>query len=101
MVDFQYISDIHLEISGKIPDIPKSSNNLCLLGDIGAPESDIYKKFIKECSEKFTNVFVIYGNHEYYSETSMKKIEDISLHFPSKKDLKLKMTYGNVMVNTS
>lgn len=67
MIRFQYISDIHLECLKKIPKINKIADNICLLGDIGIPGTQIYIDFIRECSIKFKNVFVIYGNHEYFN----------------------------------
>ena len=70
------LSDIHLEfyktlpkLEKKIQDIDLSCVNiLCLCGDIGYPHSKIYKWFITWCSEHFTKVFIITGNHEYYSD---------------------------------
>lgn len=75
MVKFQYISDIHLEMLTKIPVINKLKDveNICLLGDIGIPGTILYNKFIEQCSEKFENVFIIYGNHEYYNKIYKKK----------------------------
>jgi predicted phosphodiesterase len=67
MIKLQYISDIHLEHLKVFPVIKKYANNLCLLGDIGSPYTKIYKDFILDCSNRFKNVFVIFGNHEYYS----------------------------------
>jgi predicted phosphohydrolase len=64
---FQYISDIHLEYLTYVPDIKKSAENLCLLGDIGHPGSYLFNKFIDKYSKQYTNIFFIYGNHEYYS----------------------------------
>jgi predicted MPP superfamily phosphohydrolase len=87
----QYISDIHLEHLKVFPIINKVADNLCLLGDIGCPRTQIYKNFIKYCSNNFTNVFVIYGNHEYYSVKTrleplviqtMKEIDDLAKDFP-------------------
>lgn len=62
----QYISDIHLEFRKKYDIIPVAEN-LALCGDIGYPDQYSYHNFINDCSEKFKNVFVIYGNHEYYN----------------------------------
>jgi predicted phosphodiesterase len=63
---FQIISDVHLEfgINDIMEQIPVLSDTICLLGDIGYPDSINYKNFIYELSEKFKNVFVITGNHE-------------------------------------
>lgn len=77
----QYISDIHLEYREectKIEDmlIPVSKN-LALCGDIGNLGSDRYREFIYMCSEKFENVFVIFGNHEFYNEKDMVQIQTI------------------------
>jgi UDP-2,3-diacylglucosamine pyrophosphatase LpxH len=74
MVKFQYISDIHLEFLKKIPKIKVLANNLCLLGDIGFPNTKIYTQFILECSKNYKNVFLLYGNHEYYSGLVKKPI---------------------------
>ncbi len=66
---FQLLSDLHLEFSPfhiqKHPD----SNFLILAGDIGNPLTIIYKKFIKEVSEKYEKVLLIRGNHEIYGMT--------------------------------
>lgn len=81
---FQYISDIHLEYLTYIPFIKKTANNLFLVGDIGHPGTYLFNKFLKKCSETYKNVFIIYGNHEYYSilrgknkkmETMTQKLE--------------------------
>lgn len=63
----QYVSDIHLEFSSKIPKILPRADVLCLLGDIGYPYSKIYKQFLVEMSKMFKKVFLIAGNHEYYN----------------------------------
>jgi hypothetical protein len=87
----QYISDLHLEHLKVLPYIKRAANNLCLLGDIGSPRTQIYKDFIRECSIKFKNVFVIYGNHEYHSVKTrlepkvietMEEIEQHAKSFP-------------------
>lgn len=88
-----WISDIHLELRKKFPKgifgqllgRPKDDrgnyieeseeecrNNrgsriLLLAGDIGWPDQPIYKLFLALCMVKFKHVFVIAGNHEYYS----------------------------------
>lgn len=74
---FQYVSDIHLEYISYVPYIKKTADNLFLVGDIGHPGTVSFNKFLKMCSEKYKNVFMVYGNHEYYSITRgrNKKIE--------------------------
>jgi predicted phosphodiesterase len=95
MVKFQYISDIHLEHYKNLNNIKferiEGCENLFLLGDIGYAYSDIYHEFINYCSTNWLNVFVIFGNHEYYctqntlhgpnSIKTMKEIEDEALKF--------------------
>ena len=46
-------------------------NYLALCGDIGCPFQDNYEAFLRRHSERFDHVFVVSGNHEYY--TSKKK----------------------------
>ena len=68
-LQLQYISDIHLEFR-KNYILEPSAPNLALCGDIGYPEREDYWNFILDCSKKFKNVFVIFGNHEYYNPMS-------------------------------
>lgn len=82
MVKFQYISDLHLEHYKNINDINfekiDDCENLFLLGDIGYAYSDIYHEFINYCSDNWLNVFVIFGNHEYYCKSNnIKTMEEI------------------------
>lgn len=62
----QVISDIHLEF-GASSHIPHAGDYLALCGDIGRPSSEKYKVFIQRMSERYKWVFLIAGNHEYYS----------------------------------
>jgi predicted MPP superfamily phosphohydrolase len=70
-----YLSDLHLEFYKKNFDFNKLFNFksgeigdiLCLCGDIGYPEMQNYSDFIDFCSKYFKYVFIISGNHEYYS----------------------------------
>jgi predicted phosphohydrolase len=74
---FQYISDIHLEFGNNINIIPVA-DYLILAGDIGDPCKLEYINFLDDVSQKFKKVFMITGNHEYYSKNhSMEKIESI------------------------
>lgn len=64
------ISDIHIEFSqSPILSSPEPRLNfLFLVGDIGIPSKDEkYEKFLLDCASKFEKVFVIAGNHEYYT----------------------------------
>ena len=74
----QYLSDIHLEFMSKPPKIKALAEVLCLAGDIGYPHSGIYSLFLKQMSALFKKVFLIAGNHEYYSSDkySLHTIEE-------------------------
>lgn len=68
-MQIQIFSDIHLEFYKKIenfPIFPITAEYLILAGDIGYPEQQIYKDFLKKVSESFKKVIIIAGNHEYY-----------------------------------
>jgi predicted phosphohydrolase len=83
MIQIQYCSDVHLEHhwgldslteyawkSNVFKKIIKATGApvLCLLGDIGNPFHRSYEYFIRYCSDLFEKVFVIAGNHEYYTD---------------------------------
>lgn len=73
-MQLQYISDIHLEFfktdTIKLEDIiTPVAPYLAIVGDLGYPSSKIYDDFISQCSEKFVKVFIISGNHEYYTSS--------------------------------
>lgn len=64
-----YLSDVHLEFYKRT--IPYGfdligGDILCLAGDIGYPESELYFTFLSYCSPLFKYVFIVAGNHEYY-----------------------------------
>ncbi len=69
----QVVSDIHLEHRKRFTVNPLC-RNLALCGDIGHPGTKCYTSFIRDCSTKFKNVFVIFGNHEYYTPSKSKGI---------------------------
>jgi predicted phosphodiesterase len=50
-----------------LPKIKVMAEVLCLAGDIGYPHSGIYREFLKKMNTDFKKVFIITGNHEYYS----------------------------------
>jgi predicted phosphohydrolase len=68
---FQYISDIHLERRRRIPKIIQTSNVLFLPGDIGNPFKELYSDFMKQCSYKYEQTFVVSGNHEYWNKNGI------------------------------
>jgi predicted phosphohydrolase len=65
----QIVSDVHLEFRKQAPVITPNASCLALLGDIGQPFEPSYKDFIGTQAENFSKVFLIMGNHEYYSST--------------------------------
>jgi hypothetical protein len=71
-----------------MPNIKKTANNLCLVGDIGHPGTFLFNKFLKKCSETYKNIFLVYGNHEYYSivRGRHKKIETMQQKLDYAKD---------------
>lgn len=71
---FQVISDVHLEMRGKEIDyatlITPCASNLIIAGDLGRPlmrtgNTPHYKAFLWWCSERWTHVFLVFGNHEF------------------------------------
>jgi hypothetical protein len=51
------------------------------LGDIGCPYEKSFEEFLNDCSEKWKNVFIIFGNREYYDY----RMSCIESRFESKK----------------
>jgi predicted phosphohydrolase len=83
-----YISDIHLEFFNKSPPYHEligweKGDILCLAGDIGYPEKEPYQKLIEYCSLKFEYVFVIAGNHEYYTVKTIEETNQLIEHICS------------------
>jgi hypothetical protein len=66
----QYASDLHLGL--ETPPFNKLlepvAPDLALCGDIGDPFSNVYYDFIRWVSSRWTRVFLLAGNHEYFSE---------------------------------
>eukprot|EP01130_Rhizamoeba_saxonica_P011122 TRINITY_DN4607_c0_g1_i2.p1 TRINITY_DN4607_c0_g1~~TRINITY_DN4607_c0_g1_i2.p1 ORF type:complete len:253 (-),score=29.03 TRINITY_DN4607_c0_g1_i2:452-1210(-) len=65
----QIMSDIHLEMSFQYENLAFEvvAPYLALLGDIGNPFQGHYEQFLREQSQRYELVFVVAGNHEYYS----------------------------------
>lgn len=84
MIKIQYVSDLHLEhhknnkVFKKIEKLA-DCENICVLGDIGYPETNIYREFMTYCSDNWENVFWVLGNHCYYHKpkTEIKTMSEI------------------------
>lgn len=72
----QYHSDLHLEFRKTLPTIIPKAPILVLAGDIGYPHQPIYTTFLQDVSSKFEKVFLIAGNHEYYTQNTCT-MEDV------------------------
>jgi hypothetical protein len=66
----QYASDLHLD--NESPPfhmlIEPVATELALCGDIGKPYSQLYKDFLTWCSKRWSKVYLLAGNHEYFTE---------------------------------
>ncbi|KAI1934891.1 hypothetical protein LOZ39_006046 [Ophidiomyces ophidiicola] len=68
-VNFQFISDIHLELSQNYSTfaVEKAAPYLILAGDIGAlRDYEKYVTFLAAQCAQFDRVFLVLGNHEFY-----------------------------------
>lgn len=72
------LSDIHLEmdkcpakqdISNYFDPVTNKASFIFLLGDIGNPNEDSYRKFLRSCTTCYQKVFIVAGNHEMYHDT--------------------------------
>lgn len=83
----QIVSDIHLEMRNNFKPLQVCAEFLALCGDIGYPDKSSYKEFLQWSSKNYLWVFLIAGNHEYYSKESMEditeKIRSIAEEFPN------------------
>jgi hypothetical protein len=78
--EVQYASDLHLDNESPPFDmiLKPVAPNIALCGDIGDPFSTIYYDFLKWCKSKWATVYLLAGNHEYFSDDfkNMAEIED-------------------------
>lgn len=66
----QYVSDLHLEFHDKLAFpliLTPAARYLALAGDIGHPDTDLFKSFIDYTARNWDRVFFVSGNHEYYA----------------------------------
>jgi len=74
--NLQYISDLHLRENMQLPVIPKTAQNLALLGDLGNPYSLKYYQLLKQASQGWNQVYLVAGNHEYWH----KNLDEVNHH---------------------
>lgn len=77
----QYFSDIHLEFYDEFDFsiIKREAPVLVLAGDLGNPFKILYSDLIRHVSTLFDKVFIITGNHEYYSKSKTQKDVDTEI----------------------
>lgn len=66
---FQFMSDLHLEVGQQYSSFTfeTTAPNLILGGDIGRlVDYEGYLTFLKDQTNKYTRVFLVLGNHEFY-----------------------------------
>jgi predicted phosphodiesterase len=79
----QIISDVHLEFIKRARNTPvfhpvSENGYLALCGDIGYPFNPMYAEFIRQHSLLYKHIFVLSGNHEYYSgKNKQRSISDV------------------------
>ena len=78
---FQIISDCYLElVKDKWTNLPRITPRapwLVLAGDIGNPYKKNDSMFLERCSQSWERVFVVSGNHEYYSHSAKRLMHHI------------------------
>ena len=79
----QLLSDLHLEIGQQYTSftVPTAAPYLVLAGDIGKlVDYDGYLQFLQQLVPHYTKVFLVLGNHEFYSvdyETGMERARSL------------------------
>lgn len=79
-IPIQVLSDIHLEQSNEgkcFLSLRNLSPYLFLVGDIGHIFSRSWRNFMEYCARTWKQVFVVLGNHEYYSEAHKESLPDL------------------------
>lgn len=77
MTRIYIVSDLHLEFRDAEPPTPESEGCILVIaGDLGNPSKPSYEKYLKLCAERFKDVILVLGNHDYYSlARTMKETE--------------------------
>jgi DNA repair exonuclease SbcCD nuclease subunit len=85
-MNFQYFSDIHLEMYNEqeaklnklFARIKPIAPFLIMAGDIGYPSRKSYKNFLNYLSPLYKRIFITSGNHEYYQ--SCESVDATDMH---------------------
>lgn len=95
-MQFQIISDIHIESGVNIQDVVKPVKNTTLIvaGDLGRVENyDAYYETLKWLCDNFNNVILVPGNHEYYTSNS-----ELNYFAVNSTLFKMKQTLSNLII---
>lgn len=65
-IAIQVFSDTHIELWNKMPALPVKAKYLFLAGDICNITHPLFYPFLDYCSQNWTKIFYVTGNHEYY-----------------------------------
>jgi len=66
----QIYSDLHLELTKKIPKIVPKSQYLFLAGDISKFNHPSFGEFLSYCNDNWEKTFYVLGNHDYWNTNS-------------------------------
>ena len=86
-MNLYFVSDVHTELRKQkfcnkplMEPLEKEGKNiLALCGDIGNPFSEMYERFIALHSPLFHRIFIVSGNHEYYSHKKHNTINETDI----------------------
>ena len=60
-----YVSDLHIDVKERVPDLQSDADILCLCGDIGLPTHNNFKILLNNISKQYKKIFIVAGNHDY------------------------------------
>jgi predicted MPP superfamily phosphohydrolase len=69
-ISIQVYSDLHLELTKRIPQIKPMAPYLFLAGDISKVTHSSFREFLSYCNIHWEKTFYVMGNHEYWNPNS-------------------------------